>query len=359
MKINTENYEAYLLDLWEGTISEADKLMLQEFLEEHPELDEGETIDLTETVLTPEPEETFNKERIAFDSINEANYEFFFIAYFENDLSAKQKKEVEAFLIKYPALTKPFEQFRKAKLPKESFIYPHKKRLAGRSAPTIYMRNSWFIGIAAASIAILIFFNLPLQNSEQRYVKTNSEKLKYEQLDNRPQVIFATNERNKKRTELNNKLEVSRSQPIESIAAATKTVRQENQNSIPVKFKLTEEQSTSYALASVAEVKTEDLHKIVSALHTEKVESSEEIVTTEDNKEKKDIKSIPTLQELSIAFAQEKRKQVQDMLPSTTEAINSAFASNGRQVIEQEKRTNSELIAFNIGGLRIERIKGN
>ena len=160
MKINKENYEAFLLDLWEGNLSDVQKAELTTFLKEHPELDDGETLSLLDDVSITAPEDEFDKELIDFETINEKNYEFFFIAYFEGDLSDDEMRSVIAFVDSHPELAKKFDQFKRAKLPEETIIYPHKKELLNEETPIISIATrNWLIGVAAASMAIFFLIN--------------------------------------------------------------------------------------------------------------------------------------------------------------------------------------------------------
>ncbi|MCC6372202.1 MAG: hypothetical protein IT236_14455 [Bacteroidia bacterium] len=100
-RITIENYEAFLLDLMEGTISPQDQLELEKFALKHPELN----IDLNPMELPHLPGETdsvdFKNDLIK----TEANLlEEKLIAYVEGILSAEEKQVLEKELAINPAL---------------------------------------------------------------------------------------------------------------------------------------------------------------------------------------------------------------------------------------------------------------
>lgn len=120
MKITKENYEAYLLDLWEGNLSEEEERMLNDFLAAHPELNDDEALFLQDDVSLTMPDDDFDKSSITFDTINENNATYFFIAYHEGDLSTEEQLKVETFVNEHPKFAKEFEQYGRAKMPAEN-----------------------------------------------------------------------------------------------------------------------------------------------------------------------------------------------------------------------------------------------
>jgi hypothetical protein len=171
MIINRENYEAFLLDLIEGNLSDDQKNILKHFLNENPDLtvednpadirlpDSGK-ISVTGTGF-PLKEELkkggLNRE------INVGNYEQFCIARLEGDLSARTENRLEKFLSENPGLGKSADIFGLTILKADSsVVFPGKNVLRkGRNA-TITLKeyfNRRFIYKAvsiAASVTILI-----------------------------------------------------------------------------------------------------------------------------------------------------------------------------------------------------------
>lgn len=148
MEINKANYEAFLLDLWEGNLSEDQKVLLYSFLEKHPELDEGDALDLLDDVSETIPNVTFDKDALNFENINDKNYEYFFIAYLEGDLSESQMNNVDNFLTDHPGLDKKFDQFKRARLTEENSIVSGSVEKGALQFETINTQNYQHLFVA-------------------------------------------------------------------------------------------------------------------------------------------------------------------------------------------------------------------
>jgi len=160
--INQHNYEEYILDFLEGTLEKSLHLAMLDFLEAHPEIKE-ELQNLEDIVLTPENDIFQNKEKLKniiqpVGFIHEENFEHYIIAFYEGDLSTKEKETVALFMKKNPFLKKDFELIRKARLkPDFSIIYPEKAALKKSTKPI----TLWWVGTAAALlIAAIALFSI-------------------------------------------------------------------------------------------------------------------------------------------------------------------------------------------------------
>ena len=106
MNINKDNYEIWFLDYAEGNLDENQRQELFEFLKEHPalknELDEFEIIEINQ-FETEFPNKNILKKTAEYSTDD-------FIAYHEEDLSEKEKKELEKFLISDASAKKEFDQ---------------------------------------------------------------------------------------------------------------------------------------------------------------------------------------------------------------------------------------------------------
>lgn len=110
MKINKENYEAYLLDLAEGNLSAADEKELKRFLEEHPELQED--FEDFEFLAVPSDDVEFSDKASLKMEIS-GDLEDRMIAFHEGDLSAKEEEELHGEIAKSDAAQKDFEIYSK------------------------------------------------------------------------------------------------------------------------------------------------------------------------------------------------------------------------------------------------------
>ena len=98
MKIDRNNYEIFLLDYMDGTLSEAERRMVEQFLTENPDLAaELKHAKEIETKAIDNPSQDKSKLYRSFadvSEITEENLEEFCIAYLENDLEETEKKKV-------------------------------------------------------------------------------------------------------------------------------------------------------------------------------------------------------------------------------------------------------------------------
>lgn len=181
-KINRDNYEIFFLDYLDGSLSKDDIDSLLIFLNENLDLKEEFNLFISNNI-TLKSDKTINfgkkdtlKTSLFFnESINLNNYETFFIAYLEGDLSEIEKKSVLNFLENNPSLIKSFEQFEKAILiPDHSIVYKNKLSLKHK---TKYYRTLSYSLSAIAAVFVLFFlfktyFNPIEKPQQQEFTKT-------------------------------------------------------------------------------------------------------------------------------------------------------------------------------------------
>lgn len=170
MKIDRSNYEEFVISYLDGTLNTIDTAELLIFLEQNPDLKE-EAADLANYSLKSDEQAIFNfKETLIQPAdkdavyLNLKNYDHYFIAAIENDLSPTGLKAVDAFLKKNPGLKKEYDLYALVKLNADKRIaFPDQQSLRKPVVP-IY-RRMLYIAAAAASILILIsvFLNLEPQ----------------------------------------------------------------------------------------------------------------------------------------------------------------------------------------------------
>ena len=160
MKINRHNYEAYLLDRLEGTLSVEDQRELEQFLLLNPdcvpELEELEPVVLKGEKLFFGHPEMLKKELPDHRTVlGDHNFDMFSIARMEGDLTAQQIKDHQAMLETDHQKAKEWKHWQQTTLIGESHVYTNKEqlkhRLRGKS------RMLWISVVsAAAAIALLI-----------------------------------------------------------------------------------------------------------------------------------------------------------------------------------------------------------
>lgn len=167
MEINRNNCESYFFEYWEGNLNPYEREAVLRFLDSNPDL--RDEFSQTEMLfLKPEPAIHFpDRDSLKKDpvvpsgSINEDNYDEFFVEYHEDRLSPDRKADVERFANKNPSLLKEFNAFKMCYLEPDTLImYPDKESLKKRRkilpiSPTAAMA-------AAASLLIMagIYFVL-------------------------------------------------------------------------------------------------------------------------------------------------------------------------------------------------------
>jgi hypothetical protein len=124
-RIDIHNYEAWLLDFFEGTLNTTEVNELKAFLVVHPELE----IDLNETELPVLEKDEFAFEHFTLKkSFIEINDDLL-INYVEGNLNSEQKKELEGLLKSKPEKTAELELYKKTILPKEEIDFDYKNSL--------------------------------------------------------------------------------------------------------------------------------------------------------------------------------------------------------------------------------------
>lgn len=185
MKISRENYEVFILDFYEGSLSSQETEELFYFLENNPDLKEEfelfEMISIKEgsdSLHYPDKEKLKKAESNVTGEIHHSNYIENFIAYYEGDLDDDRKRELHAFLENNPELKDEFHLFSLVRLEQDTSVKFESKESLKRkvSIPfsVVAMRYA-----AAVSILIVIgfaaFFGLNyLQINEDGYIAFSS-----------------------------------------------------------------------------------------------------------------------------------------------------------------------------------------
>ncbi|MDP2422874.1 MAG: hypothetical protein U1C46_02910 [Bacteroidales bacterium] len=163
MIINQYNYEAFFLDYLEGRLDKQQTATLELFLESNPGL-KAELEDIEMIILNPDTTIHFAFKQqmkkhviVPFSVVNEMNFNDYFIAMAEGDLSEDEQSSVAQFLNLNPSLQKEYELIKQCRLkPNHTISYPSKQELKKKKLAFIPLRESFFIFAAAASVALLI-----------------------------------------------------------------------------------------------------------------------------------------------------------------------------------------------------------
>ena len=160
MKINRDNYEAFLLDLQEGRLSADEEKHLHDFLLLNPDCDIRMN-DMTSWTLEESrlvyPETELLKKQIpsAFTPLSEHNFDLFSIARMEGDLTAQQEESHQAMLAAEPEKQEEWKRWQQSRLLAEKVVFEGKANLkhsGRRKMSTIWLR----VASAAAAVALLV-----------------------------------------------------------------------------------------------------------------------------------------------------------------------------------------------------------
>lgn len=192
MKIDIKNYELYVIDYLDGNLSNQLKLDFEKFLEIYPDI-KTEIDDLLSYKLVEHENLVFENKNLLkkdiiqdFDEINEQNYNHFFIAFYEGDLTNDMKQKVLNFVNLNPSLKQEFDVFALIKLEADETIVFKNKNLIKRNIVVFDFNN--FITYGASVAAVLLigitlmfitpkinFENLVMTKADSRNYNVNNE----------------------------------------------------------------------------------------------------------------------------------------------------------------------------------------
>ena len=152
--INRNNYEEFFLLYADNELNAETRLAVENFIEQNTDL-AVELDMLLKTKSAPE-QMLFNDKdlllRTEGNSINETNYEEYFLLYIDNELSTAKREEVEMYVLQHPKLQKEFINLKQVILTPETISYGNKEDLyRTEKKRTVYMRP-WRLAAAAIFI---------------------------------------------------------------------------------------------------------------------------------------------------------------------------------------------------------------
>lgn len=154
--INRNNYEEYFLLYADDELNAVTKLAVERFTQQNTDL-AVELEMLMQTKSTPQKIVFANKEdllRTEGNSINETNYEEYFLLYLDNELSAVKREEVEMYVLQHPKLQDAFTGLKQAVITQEIINYGDKTGLyRTEKRRTVYIKP-WRLAAAAILIGV-------------------------------------------------------------------------------------------------------------------------------------------------------------------------------------------------------------
>lgn len=185
--INRNNYEEFFLLYIDNELDAADRLSVENFVEQNPDL-AIEFQMLQQSKALPENISFADKEtllRTEGNNICETNYEEFFLLYIDNELSAAKRTEVEKYVLQHPELQDSFTTIKSAVLTPENISYGNKENLyRTEKRRTVYLKP-WYWVAAAIAIGIFATGAWLLQNhSTTKTVIANQQPVQQQQDNN-------------------------------------------------------------------------------------------------------------------------------------------------------------------------------
>ncbi|MBV8254502.1 MAG: hypothetical protein JO154_18015 [Chitinophaga sp.] len=168
--INISNYESFLLSYIDGELTAEEMAALEAFLEQHPVL--RQELDLLGNArVLPEEDVVFdNKQALYRSSTVATNMEEFMLSYVDGELESAKQIELTAYLEKHPAAKTDLNLLLASKLDdNEKIIFPNKSSLYRHSRKPIYRIAPVWWGAAAAVVAGIMVWMMPLDNSRQAH----------------------------------------------------------------------------------------------------------------------------------------------------------------------------------------------
>lgn len=157
MKINRHNYEECFILYWDNELSAAEKLEVENFVNDNPDLKEEFQI-FGETRFTPDSSISFsNKHTLQFSTpLDSSETEGRLISYIDNELKGEEKLEMERLIAADVAIQKELEIFQKTKIhPDTSVVFPDKSVLYRHEEKVRVVRLTWLRVAVAAAIILM------------------------------------------------------------------------------------------------------------------------------------------------------------------------------------------------------------
>ncbi|HNT80942.1 MAG TPA: hypothetical protein PKH65_09700 [Bacteroidia bacterium] len=155
--INIENYQAFILDYYEGTLNTELQEELFLFLEKNPSL--NQEFEEFELIKLEANYETFDNSKMLLKTkedfyLQDNNI----IAFLEGDLNPTESNEFSSFLQSNAELQKKVSEFKRTFIKPESVVYPEKENLLKRDTKVIALRFWHYAAAAILLFAVGVYF---------------------------------------------------------------------------------------------------------------------------------------------------------------------------------------------------------
>ena len=189
IKVDLHNYELFALDYAEGRLVSDDLSAFMEFLENHPEIkDEIDSINSEIFGFNSNAEFDYKtdlkKEALLSEDINNDNYQTYFVAFHEGDLSENTKEKVIEFVKQHPDKSREFESFAILKFTPDKTIHFPIKSQVKKTTPIITLFRGLRVAASVAIILGIAWYFSQLNEVEQQY----TQRTKTIEIKEKPEV---------------------------------------------------------------------------------------------------------------------------------------------------------------------------
>jgi hypothetical protein len=160
--ITRDNYEAYMVDYWDGNLTPDLTVELLRFLDSNPDI-KKEAMDAGQFTISPENMLFDAKQEILKKEISKENIDEFLVAELEHELLPHEQNELSLFLASNPQYIRDRKLYALTKLhPDTSLRYPNKRGLKKGAMMPLWIRYSSVAAAACLFLGIGIwFYNQP------------------------------------------------------------------------------------------------------------------------------------------------------------------------------------------------------
>jgi hypothetical protein len=320
-----------------------------DFLLSNPELSKEFKL-FEQTFLSPDSEVKFENKTILkrkdvaqYKTITSSNYEEYFIAHYENDLSLEESNILKQFLDLNPELQSEFELFGKTYLvPDEQVVFEEKRSLKKFVLPSVSKKLVYYVSSAAASIILIAALYGMFRSTNSPVVKTIAKRDHIEfKLNRNTQQNITSNtiaKDNNTLTKQNNQIRIlNQQQPERIISAPIASINPKKVEPNLFPEKILEYKTDHYDLMYYYSLRNK---QAIASAETNQTDNKENVYTIEEF-------GVKRFKELSgIGNPDEKQISLWDFADAGVSGLNKLTRSNMKLNREEDPDGNTVAIAF-------------
>jgi hypothetical protein len=226
--ITTENYITYFMLYVDNELTIEEQEMVMQFANGNSMYEESLALLMQAKLQIPTPNvisktNLLKPNVVAVDDINEENYDSYFTASVDDELTKQEEENLTDFLYQNPALETEYDWIEKTKLPNEDVVYNSKNSLLRKEEKRRWV---YYVQVSSAAallvIGLLFWFNKPkggdavksiatnipkvqpsIVQAQQQNIPTNNEPIKDNYVNDKTQLVIEAVDKNVNRTNNN------------------------------------------------------------------------------------------------------------------------------------------------------------